>query len=72
MCETCKTLTPSRRQALSLAALGAIGAVAGFHATPPANAADGPATNLTPDQALEQLKAGNRRFVANPQACVSD
>lgn len=69
MCETCNTLRPSRRHALTLAAAGAL---AGFAGLRPAAASDGPATALTPDQALEQLKAGNRRFVANPQACVSD
>lgn len=37
-----------------------------------AMAADGPGTALTPDQALDRLKAGNRRYVESPQSCVAD
>jgi carbonic anhydrase len=78
MCETCTSLQPTRRGALTLGGLtlGGLGALAALGGGPflssPAKAADGPHTSLTPDQALEQLKAGNRRFVANPQACVAD
>lgn len=71
MCETCATFGPTRRNLLSLGALGAL-AAAGHLAPAPARAAEGPATGLSPDRALEQLKAGNRRFVDTPQACVSD
>jgi carbonic anhydrase len=34
--------------------------------------ASGNTTTLTADQALEKLKAGNARYVANPQLCVAD
>src|SRR3954470_6188676 len=40
---------------------------------PPAPASDHPPkTALTPDQALERLRAGNARFVADPEVCTAD
>ncbi|MDP3545171.1 MAG: carbonic anhydrase [Phreatobacter sp.] len=56
------------------ALLGAAGLAMslGLAGTRPAMAASGPAATLTPDQALERLKAGNQRFVTNPQSCVAD
>src|SRR4051794_20090469 len=40
---------------------------------PPAAASDDhPKTALTPDQALERLRAGNARFVAAPEVCTAD
>jgi carbonic anhydrase len=72
MCESCSAFGPTRRGLFGLGALGALAALGPFAPITGARAADGPATSLTPDQALERLKAGNQRFVANPQACVSD
>ena len=37
-----------------------------------AHAADGPKTDLTPDQALEKLRAGNQRYVNDPEVCTSE
>lgn len=68
MCETCAVSSPTRRNLLKLGALAAAGALAPVAA----RAAEGPAASLSPDRALDRLKAGNRRFVDNPQACVSD
>lgn len=68
MCDQCSSSGLSRRGALALAGLGAAFAAAGAART--AVAADGPTTTLTPDQALAQLEAGNRRYVASPEACV--
>lgn len=38
----------------------------------PAHAAGGPKTELTADQALEKLKAGNARYVTDAQVCAAD
>jgi carbonic anhydrase len=72
MCDTCTAFRRTRRNILRFGALGALAALDHLSPITAARAADGPATNLTPDQALDQLKAGNRRYVTNPQACVSD
>lgn len=72
MCDTCR---PSRRSALSLASLGLAAAASmlasgGGQAQPAAAApTSGP---LSPDQALERLMAGNRRYVAEPQVCSAE
>lgn len=65
MCEECRRI-PDRRMFLT-----AMGAGLALAATP-AGAAEGPAAALSPDQALERLLAGNRRYVENPQSCVAD
>ncbi|QCI66124.1 carbonic anhydrase [Phreatobacter stygius] len=72
MCETCVTMRRTRRHVLVHGALGIMATLGGLGAIGTAAASDTPPTHLGPDQALEQLKAGNRRFVADPQACVSD
>lgn len=74
MCKACQTARPSRRSALSLAGLGLAAAMT---ATDTGAARAQPATEtpggaLTPDQALERLMAGNRRYVADPQVCSVD
>ena len=69
MCEQCSTRGLTRRGALALAGVGAALA-SGMLTSSAARAADGPGTSLTPDQALAQLEAGNRRYVASPEACV--
>ncbi|WP_439573273.1 carbonic anhydrase [Phreatobacter sp.] len=79
MCDICQTSRPSRRSALSLslaalplaaASLAGLGIAAPARAQPAAGPA--PAAPLTPDQALERLMAGNRRFVAEPQVCSAE
>lgn len=68
MCDDCRRGLDRR------ALFGAMGAglALGLAGAGPASAADGPGTALTPDQALERLQAGNRRYVESPQACVAD
>lgn len=73
MCDTCLTARPSRRSALSLAGLGlAAAATAAGSGTAGAQPAATPAAAPTPDQALERLMAGNRRYVAEPQVCSGE
>ncbi|WP_137132977.1 carbonic anhydrase [Rhizobium sp. FY34] len=68
MCVDCMKL--SRRGLFSLAA-GA--ALAGGLATMSGLGSPAAAkTELTPDQAIERLKAGNRKFVEAPQLCESN
>src|SRR5205085_7871023 len=50
-----------------LASLVAIGLGAGVRV---ARAASGPATTLTPDEALAALKSGNQRYLNDPQVCT--
>jgi len=52
--------------------LGAAGLAAALGASPMARAAEGAASALTPDQALEALKAGNARFVSAPELCSAE
>lgn len=60
-----------RRNLFALAGLGLAAASLGLGPTP-AWAAGGEKTKLNPDQALEALKAGNARYISNPQVCVMD
>ncbi len=71
MCEACKTGRFDRREMLKFGAAGlvAMGLGAGVG---PAQAAEGAAEALTPDAALAKLKAGNARYVAQPELCVLD
>lgn len=57
-----------RRQFLKIGAAGAL--TLGFgQLSWPVWAADGTPTTLSPDEALAQLKAGNERFVRDPEMC---
>ncbi len=67
MCEHCAGAAMGRR-AFIRAGLG-LTAAALVAGTDFARAAGGPTTDLTPDQALEKLKAGNARYVAAPEVC---
>lgn len=60
-----------RRRLFALAGLGLASAGLGLGATS-AWAAEGEKTKLTAAQALEALKAGNARYLSNPQVCVAD
>lgn len=68
MCQDCST-TLSRRNFFKTAATGlfAAGAVSAGLVSPSLAK-----TELTPDEALEKLKAGNAKFVAAPQLCEAD
>ena len=70
MCQNCYTTTLGRRDMLRLAAgagLAGLGLAAGLRS---ARAAGGAATMLTSDEALGALKAGNSRFVNEPEVCM--
>jgi len=70
MCEVCDQRMFGRRDVLGLAGMGLAAAATGLF--PQEAMASGNTTTLTADQALEKLKAGNARYVANPQLCVAD
>src|SRR3954469_17782638 len=63
---------PRRRELLALAGLAAAATLAGRPGRLSAAGHDHPKTDLTPDQALERLRAGNARFVADPEVCTTD
>ena len=69
MCDRCEDRMIDRRRLFAVAGLGLAAAGLGIA---PAHAAGGEKTSLTPDQALAALKAGNARYVSNPQVCVAD
>lgn len=68
MCDKCFEAATSRRGLLL--GLG-MGLAAGMLPVA-ALAAAGPTTSVTPDQALEKLKAGNARYVSAPEVCTAD
>ncbi len=70
MCEVCHQRMLGRRDVLGLAGMGLAAAATGLFSKEAM--ASGNTTTLTADQALEKLKAGNARYVANPQLCVAD
>ena len=70
MCEVCDQRMLGRRDVLGLAGMGLVAAATGLFSQEAM--ASGNTTTLTADQALEKLKAGNARYVANPQLCVAD
>jgi len=70
MCEVCDQRMFGRRDVLGLAGMGLAAAATGLFSQEAM--ASGNTTTLTADQALEKLKAGNARYVANPQLCVAD
>ena len=70
MCEVCHQRMLGRRDVLGLAGMGLAAAATGLFSQEAM--AYGNTTTLTADQALEKLKAGNARYVANPQLCVAD
>ena len=80
MCGRCDDAGPDghamhRRAALRFGAAGlaALGLGFGAQMLPRAAwAASGTATTKTPDEALAGLKAGNERYLADPQHCTID
>src|SRR3974390_3134939 len=67
MCDNCQK-TIGRRDFVWFAAASA--AALGFGS--PARAAEGAPTALSPDEALAALKAGNERYVKQPELCTVD
>jgi carbonic anhydrase len=71
MCENCRRNLIDRRNLLKFGAAGLM--AIGLGGAPlAARAAEGPATPLTPDEALAALKDGNARYVGHPELCVID
>jgi carbonic anhydrase len=71
MCRNCQGEGAGRRDFLKFAAAG-LAAVAVGGALGSARAADGPATALSPEEALIALKSGNERYVSHPELCSVD
>lgn len=71
MCVNCGSAAIGRRDFVKFGAAGAIALAAGG-LSPPARAAKGAPTALSPQQALAELKAGNERFVSHPELCSVD
>ncbi|HML07300.1 MAG TPA: carbonic anhydrase [Xanthobacteraceae bacterium] len=69
MCVACDKFAPDRRKFLSLSALSI--AATGFVSMRFAFAADA-TTNVTADEAIARLKAGNEKYVSAPQVCAVD
>ena len=72
MCERCEAATGIGRRGFLQMGAGALAAFSLAGGIGPASAADGPTTSLTPDEALEKLKAGNQAFVTHPELCTLD
>lgn len=71
MCEICERRAIGRRAFLGWVGAAAVASASGFGATP-VQAAGGPKTDLSADQALAKLKAGNARYVSDAQVCAAD
>ena len=69
MCENCRSELDGRRDFLKLGVAGFVALGLGGLSRP-ARAAEGPATTLTPDEAIAALKSGNERYVNDPQVCT--
>jgi carbonic anhydrase len=69
MCFGGQTNAPSRRNLFGLfgAAMAAVAVFGGRRVS-----AAGATTNVTPDEALARLKAGNEKFVSAPELCATD
>ena len=70
MCRTCESRA-GRRDFLKFGAAALAGTVF-VGAMRSARAAEGAPTSLSPDEALAALKAGNERFVSQPELCSMD
>jgi carbonic anhydrase len=71
MCGNCEKDGVGRRDLLTFGAASIV-ALAFGGVSRQARAAEGAATALSPDEALAALKAGNERYVSNPELCSID
>jgi carbonic anhydrase len=69
MCMGCVASGLNRRRFLWLGAAGVLSLGFGAHR---GLAAAGPATSLSPDEALAALKSGNERYLNDPQVCQAE
>lgn len=72
MCILCSRRAMGRRKFLALAGLSVAAGGVLLGAGRPADAASGPTTSVTADQALANLKSGNDKYVKSPQVCSAD
>jgi carbonic anhydrase len=72
MCRTCEIRAVTRRGFLAGVGLGLAAGGVAFGLGPAFAAASGPKTSMTADEALARLKAGNERYVSNPELCTAD
>ena len=72
MCEFCAGQGLNRRNFLAFGAAAGVMATGLAGSAGTAYAAGGDGSALSPDEALEALKTGNARYVANPELCASD
>ncbi|MFO0991696.1 MAG: carbonic anhydrase [Hyphomicrobiales bacterium] len=70
MCQHCNSTMLGRRDVLRLAAGAGLVGMGVAASLGKASAASGEATKLTSDEALGALKAGNSRFVNEPEVCM--
>jgi carbonic anhydrase len=71
MCMVCAKAALPRRAFLAAAAMAGAGVGLGI-GPPRAHAAHGTKTTLSAAQAIEKLKKGNARFVANAEVCATE
>lgn len=69
-CNCCDGTKPSRRDIIALVASATVISASAVVGINPAQAATPPASGLSPDQALAALKAGNRKYISDPQVCT--
>jgi carbonic anhydrase len=69
MCTECHAFVSDRRRFLSLSVASVL--AAGVFGARGALAA-GATTNVTADEAIARLKAGNEKYVSAPQLCAAD
>lgn len=72
MCFTCTSKRLDRRSFFKLAGASGAAALVGFDLTAPAFASQPVSAKLTPDQALEKLMDGNKKFVSDAGACAAN
>ena len=72
MCFTCTSSGLNRRSFFKLGAAGAAAAFAGLALTTPSLAAQSTSPALSPDQALDRLMEGNKKFVIDAGACAAN
>jgi carbonic anhydrase len=72
MCEVCNEHAHSRRHVLRLAAAAGLAATVSLPGPGMSARAAGWSASLTPDEALQRLMDGNKRYVSEPQTCVAD
>ena len=71
MCKDCSASVEARRGFLKLGVAGLV-AVGIGNLSQTARAANGPATALTPDEAIAALKSGNQRYLNDPEVCTME